>query len=205
MRESYPLVWLEGWPRTPLKDREQKKQWKKTEPLAIADLELELKRFGVVAPVLTRKDPHDSKGAADPSVAVYFSRSREEDYSWQAALGIENPAPTLDEIKAAFLKLALRYHPDNQQTGDLETYQALDAHRKNAVAYVNRMIGSTHELGICCDRYSEARWNIFAISNTVYSLRQMERDGASSLLERALKGFAAALPEKAVTHVTSSN
>ena len=192
MVEKFPLVWPDGWPRTLLREREERKAWKKTERQAIADLELELKRFGVLAVTMTRKDPADFRSAADPSVAIYFSRRKEDDFSWQAALGITNPAPTVDEIESAFNKLARKHHPD--LGGDVEMFLALSKHKKNAIAYANRLSGAAHDLAIGCDKYTEARWNIFAISNTIYSLRQMERDGSSSLLERALSGYAV-LPE----------
>lgn len=192
MKEAYPLVWPEGWPRTMLRDREERKAWKKTERQAIADLEAELKRFGVISATLTRKDPSDFRGADDPSVAVYFSRSRKDDFSWQSALAIASPSPTLEEIDAAFKQKAKLYHTD--KGGDLELFLALSKHKEAAIAYVNRRTGVAHDLGIGCDRYSQARWNIFALSNTIYSLRQMERDGASSLLERTLTAYAI-LPE----------
>jgi hypothetical protein len=197
MKEIYPLAWPEGWPRTPLQNRESRPAWKKTERHAVDALELELKRFGAVAPVITRRDPDDLRSAPDPSIAVWFSRRRgEEDFSWQHALGIENPAPTIEEINTAFKRLAAKYHPDNQDTGDKETYYALDAHRKNAVAYVNRFTGKSRDFCIPCDNFKESRWNINAIRMTIHSLRQMERDGTSGLLERAMKGFAA-LPQEA--------
>ena len=202
MHESYPLRWPEGWPRTMLRERESKKQWKKTELQSIADLDVELKRFGVLSATLTRKDPKDFRTATDPSVAVYFSRQREDDFSWQAALGINNPAPTLDEIENAFRALAKKHHTD-KPGGDLEMMIALNRHRESAVAYVNRLSGVSHDFVIACDKYNESRWNIFAISNTVYSLRQMERDGTSRLLERALTGFAA-LPEARHEHETAT-
>src|SRR6266699_1071978 len=98
MNKTYPLVWPEGWPRTPLGDRIVRPAWKKTEHQAIAALEVELKRFGAMAPVITRKDPEDFRGAPDPSIAVWFSRKREEeDFSWQNALRIDNPAPSIEE------------------------------------------------------------------------------------------------------------
>jgi len=193
MKEIYPLQWPEGWPRTSLSDREARPAWKKTERQAIEALELELKRFGAIAPVISRRDPQDFRTAPDPSIAVWFSRKREEeDFSWQTALGIDNPAPTIDEIEAAFKRKALPYHPD--KGGDIETWHALDKHKKNAIAYVNQMSGKSRDFCIPCDTFKESRWNINAIRMTVHSLRQMERDGTSGLLERAMKGFAA-LPE----------
>lgn len=203
MKESYPLSWPDGWPRTLIGDRESRSAWKKTERQAIEMLELELKRFNTLASTLTRKDPQDFRTAPDPSIAIHFSRKREDDFSWQGALGISNPAPTIEEIDSAFRKLAQRYHPDNQQTGDHETYIALSRHKKNAVAYVNRLSGSSSDYVIACDKFKESRWNIVAISHTIHSLRQMERDGTSKLLERALVGFSA-LPERASVNATSA-
>lgn len=205
MKETYPLQWPEGWPRTRLDDRETRTGWKKTERQAIEALEVELKRFGAISPIITRKDPGDFRSAPDPSIAVWFSRKREqEDFSWQNALQIDNPAPTLEEINTAFKRIAVKYHPDNQDTGDKETYYALDAHRKNAVAYVNRFTGKSRDFCIPCDNFKESRWNINAIRMTLHSLRQMERDGTSGLLERAMKGFVAALPQEA-SHVTAAS
>jgi hypothetical protein len=195
IKESSPLMWPEGWPRTLIGNREPRPAWKKTDRQSIDALELELKRFGAVAPMVTRKDPQDFRTAPDPSVAVWFSRQREEDFTWQSALGINNPAPSIEEIETAFRRLAQKYHPDNQTTGDLETYHALDKQKKNALAYVNRLSGVSHDYSIACDKFKEARWNINAIRMTVHSLRQMERDGTSMLLERALRGFTA-IPEK---------
>lgn len=194
MNEKYPLIWPEGWPRTLLKDREERKVWKKTERQSIADLELELKRFGVLSATLTRQDPSDIRSAPDPSIAVYFSRRKEDDFSWQSALGITNPSPSVDEIETAFNRLARKHHPD--AGGDIEMFLALSKHKQKAVAFAKRLSGTAHDLAIACDKYEEARWNIFGISNTIYSLRQMERDGSSSLLERALSGYAV-LPENA--------
>lgn len=193
MKEAYPLSWPEGWPRTRIQDREARPGWKKTERQSIEALELELKRFGAVAPVITRRDPQDFRTAPDPSIAVWFSRRREEeDFSWQNALGIDNPAPTIEEIETAFKRRALPYHPD--KGGDIETWHALNKHKQNAVNYINQMSGKSRDFCIPCDNFKESRWNINAIAGTIRSLRQMERDGTSGLLERTMKGFAA-LPE----------
>lgn len=195
MKEIYPLAWPEGWPRTPLQNRESRPAWKKTERQAVDALEVELKRFGAVAPVITRRDPDDLRSAPDPSIAVWFSRRKgEEDFSWQHALGIENPAPTIEEIKEAFTRKAAPFHPD--KGGDVETWHALDKHKRNALAYVNRLSGASRDFCVPCDNFKESRWNINAIRMTIHSLRQMERDGTSGLLERAMKGFAA-LPQEA--------
>lgn len=190
MKESYPLQWPDGWPRMRIQDREARPGWKKTEKQAIEALEIELKRFGAVAPVITRRDPQDFRTAPDPSIAVWFSRRKEEqDFSWQNALGIENPAPTIEEIENAFKRKAMPFHPD--KGGDIETWHALNKHKQNAVSYVNQLSGKARDFCIPCDNFKESRWNINAIRMTVHSLRQMERDGTSGLLERAMKGFAA--------------
>lgn len=192
MQERYPLAWPEGWPRTRIQDREIRTSWKKTERQFFELLETELARFNVISAKLTRKDPRDISGPSDPSVAIWFSRRHVDDFFWQDALGIQDPAPTADKIESAYRRLAMQHHPD--RGGDIETFHALTIHKKNALAYINRHTGAAPEFSIACDQFKESRWNIAAIRNTVRSLRQMERDGTSKLLERTMKGFAA-LPE----------
>jgi hypothetical protein len=46
-----------------------------------------------------------------------------------------------------------------------------------------------------CDKYINVRDNIYAIAKTIEALRGIERWGASDMMERAFKGFAA-LPER---------
>ena len=193
MREKHPLDWPIGQPRTPLRDRDRRNAWKKTERQAIEVLDKELKMFGTLGAVISRKDPSDIRTAPDPSIVVRFSRQREDDFSWQSALGISNPAPSLDEIDAAFRKLAAPHHPD--RGGDMEIFMALSKHKKNAIAFVSRLAGATHEFAIACDKFEDARWNITAIANTIRSFRQMERDGTSRILEQAMEGFKPALTE----------
>lgn len=190
----YPLLWPSDIPRTPIKDREIKNAWKMTERQTIAALEVELGRFRAFAIAITRKDPSDIRGAEDPSVAIYFSRRREDDFSWQSALAIPNPDPTVEEIGTAFRRLSQKHHPDAVQQGsggDIETFHALFRHKTNALAYVSRLHGRKPDYCISCDKFREARWNINAVRNTIHSLRQMERDGTSGIVERAMVGFAA--------------
>ena len=185
-----------------MQDRESRPAWKKPERESIDALELELKRFGVLSATLTRKDPDDFRGPSDPSIALHFSRRREEDFSWQDALGITNPTPTIDEVDEVYRKLARKHHPD--QGGDVEMFRALTAHRKNALAYINRLSGQSLEHAIACDKFKESKWNINAIRMTIHSLRQIERDGTSALLEQAMKGFANQIPERSESHVEQS-
>jgi hypothetical protein len=200
MKEVYPLAWPQGQPRTPIKDRQERRAWKKTERQSMETLDKELKKFGVLMPsvVLTRKDPNDVRSAPDPSVTVQFSRSKEDDFSWQAALGISNPAPSTDEIASAFRKLSQNHHPDSiarGSGGDLEIFHALSMHRDKAIAFVKRTSGLASEFVISCDKFKEARWNITALANTIRSFRQLERDGTSRILEQAMEGFKPALTE----------
>lgn len=202
MKETYPLQWPSDLPRTMIGDRENRKGWKKTERQSIESLENELRLFAAIAPFISRKDPQDIRSAPDPSIAVHFSRKKEDDYSWQGALGISNPAPTVAEINGAFRRLAAKYHTD--RGGDLETYLALDKHKQNALAFCNRMSGQSPEYSIGCDKFKEVRWNILAIAHTIWSFRRMERDGTSRMVERSMSGFKTALPQEA-SHVTAAS
>jgi hypothetical protein len=206
MKETYPLQWPQGQPRTALKDRESRARWKKPERQAVEQLDVELKRFGVLAATVTRKDPSDIRTAPDPSIALYFSRPRDEDHGWQHALQISNPAPTIEEVNQAFRKLSTKHHPDSiaqGSGGDLEIFHALSRHKENALAFVNRISGAAHDYCIPCDKFTEARWNILAIAHTIHSFRQMERDGTSGILEQSMEGFRPALKEG--THVATAS
>lgn len=47
-----------------------------------------------------------------------------------------------------------------------------------------------------CDKYRRIEWNVHAIGLTIEAMRQIERCGASDMLDRAFTGFAA-LPQNA--------
>lgn len=194
MREIYPLAWPLDVPRVRPQDRKQRKAWKYTSPHAIGLLDKELKLFGAVGITLTRKDPDERLSAPDPSVAVYFSRHGEQDFKWQDALGITSPDPSIDEVNRAFRELAKRYHPDIRRE-DAERMVELNAHRDNAIRFIKQSHGEQSQYCIPCDNFSEVRWNVNAIRNTVHSFRQMERDGTSRMVERSLQSFTAALPQ----------
>lgn len=205
MKETYPLQWPEGWPRTRPQDRKERTAWKKNDRQSTDALELELKRFGVISSTISRKDPSDFRGAADPSISLHFSRHRTEDFSWQDALDIHNPAPETEEIESAWRRLAAKYHPDNKQTGDVEMFRALTVHANNARAYINRLSGKAYDYVIACDTYTQPKWNINAIKQTIHSLRQMERDGTSALLQQAMKGFQAQIGAGEPIHASTAS
>jgi hypothetical protein len=190
------LKWPEGWERTRIDARKPQGAWKKTTLQAREALlkELERNKATSVLISLNAADP-----LRDPAVAVYFSRHLSEDYSWQDALEIDNPAPTLDEIDAAFRKKAMTCHPDRfpDDPEKLKQFEAYQKHRKNAKAWVLGTHTSEHEFVIPCDKFKEQRMNMTAIRLALAAFRQLERVGVPSILERTFRGFRTALPAHA--------
>jgi hypothetical protein len=125
-------------------------------------------------------------------VSVWFSRKIKEDFAWQDALNLHDPAPTEEQVQAAYRPLAAKYHPD--RGGDTAMFQAVTRHRDNALRWINRKTDQRFDYSIACDLFKEVRLNMAAIVMSLKALRQLERCGTSALLERAFKGFAA-LPE----------
>lgn len=204
MKEAYPLAWPDGWIRTRIQDRKAQAAWKKPANEARDGLIKELERMGVESMLISTNIPTKFSGALqtvqeprDPGVAVYFSRKLKEDYSWQDILGINDPAPTLDMIDAAYRHKARVHHPDSG--GDLETFKMITAARDRAKAWVNMRENQDHQYVIACDNFKEVRHNITAIRLTIAAIRQMERCGTSSLLERAFKGFEAITEKSSAT------
>lgn len=199
MKETYPLSWPDGWIRTRIQDRKANSQWKKNANEARDGLIKELERMGVESMLISTNIPTKFSGALqsveprDPGVAVYFSRKLKEDFSWQDILGINDPAPTLERIDQVYRDKARQHHPDSG--GDIETFKMITAARDRAREWVNQRENQEHQYVIACDTFREVRWNITAIRLTIAAIRQMERCGTSSLLERAFKGFEA-IPEK---------
>lgn len=203
MKESYPLSWPEGWIRTRIQDRKAQAAWKKSANEARDGLIKELERMGVESMLISTNIPTKFSGALqtvqeprDPGVAVYFSRKLKEDYTWQDILGINDPAPSLDVIDRAYREKARLHHPDSG--GDLETFKMITAARDRAKAWVNMRENQDHQYVIACDQFKEVRHNITAIRLTIAAIRQMERCGTSSLLERAFKGFEAITEKSSV-------
>jgi hypothetical protein len=189
--ESNPLKWPDGWERTRIQDRKGNGGWKKTFKGYREGLIKEMGRMGVTEIMISYNiAPSDRM---DCGVAVYFSKQINEDYSWQDALGLLTPAPTLAEIDSAYRKLAVKVHPDGPAP-DVPVFQALTKHRDNARNWVKGTMRHEHEYVIACDRFSETRLNLAAIRLAIAALRQLDRVGVSSILERTFRGFKTALP-----------
>jgi hypothetical protein len=203
-KEAYPLSWPEGWPRTRPQDQRVMSSWRRTANQYREALFTELERMKCPSFVISCNVPVNHRGAMtsgieprDVGVAVYFSRQLKEDFSWQDALGITDPYPTEDQIQSAFRRLAQRYHPDTPG-GDIAMFQAVAKHRDNALRWIRQKTTQNFDYVIACDQFKEVRLNMAAIVMTIKAIRQIERCGTSSLLERAFKGFSA-IPEFAAS------
>lgn len=197
MKESYPLVWPESWPRTRINDRVARGAWKGTTLQYKKRLEQEMTRMKVKSIVLTSNIQQDYKGEPrDPSVAVYFTRPpAEDDFSWQETLQINNPDPKLEEIEARFRTLMKQYHTDVPGSGDPEMARRLNEARKRAKQFVTGEYGKENQLCIACDKYREVRLNIAAVATAISYLRRLEDVGVSGILDRAFAGFRAELTQ----------
>lgn len=201
VKEAHPLSWPDGWVRTRPQDQKPMGSWKKTANQYREALMTELERMGAPSFVISSNVPITARGSMTPGieprdvgVAVYFSRAAKEDFAWQDALGITSPYPSEDEINTAYRRLAAQYHPD--RGGDIAMFQAVTKHRDNALRWLRQKSGQEFGFVIACDQFREVRLNMAAIVMTIKAIRQIERCGTSSLLERAFKGFSA-LPEQA--------
>ena len=196
-KEAYPLFWPEDWPRTRPQDQRPMAAWKKTANQYRESLTRELERMQSPSAVISSNVPLNLRGAMttgleprDVGIAVYFSRKVKEDFSWQDVLGIRDPiAVTEAQIQTAFKQLASIYHPD--RGGDLAMFQKVTVARDHALRWINRASDQNFPHVIACDQFKEVRLNVAAIMLTIKAIRQIERCGASSLLDRAFKGFSA--------------
>jgi len=192
------LDWPAGTMRTLIGNREPNSQWKKPMSYYEQALVKELDRLGVVGIKITMNNT-----VQEPGVAVWISRQREADYSWQQLLGIDNPAPSREEINSAYRKKSAPFHPDNPTNADLEMFLLLTKARDRAMEWIEMSEGRTHNMVIACDRWKEARWNLNAIRLTIGALRQTERCGTSAMMEKAFAGFAALTENVSVEHQTA--
>lgn len=199
-KEVFPLSWPQDWPRTRPQDQRAMASWKRTANQYRDALATELTRMEAPTAVISLNVPLNMRMQMTPGieprdvgVAVYFSRKVKEDFSWQEVLGIRDPvAATEGQVQDAFKRLAALYHPD--RGGDIAMFQKVTAARDNAIRWLHRATDQNFPYVIACDSFREVRLNMAAIVMTIKAIRQIERCGTSSLLERAFKGFSA-LPE----------
>ena len=180
------LEWPVGTPRTLIGNREPNPQWKKTTGYYEDALVKELERLGVVGIKITTNNT-----SQDPGVAVWISRQRPADYSWQQILDIDNPAPTREEVSKAYREKVQPYHTDRPDKGDVEMFLLLTKARDRALEWIEMSEGHTHNMVIACDRWKESRLNLNAIRLNIAALRQIERCGTSAMMEKAFAGYAA--------------
>lgn len=194
-KEAYPLSWPEDWPRTRPQDQREMRSWKRKANDYREELAKELDRVKATVAVISTNVPLNVRGLMtigveprDVGVAIYFSKPAKEDFRWQDALGIHTPAPTTDQINDAYRRLAAQHHPD--RGGDVEMFRALTLHRDHALRWATRDTATPDHV-IACDLFREVRLNLAAIAFTLKALRQIDRCGTSSILERSFKGFLA--------------
>jgi hypothetical protein len=196
-RELIPLKWPEGWSRTMIAVRKSNGVWKNPLRYYHDAVLKELDRLGVSAATISHNEPH--KERVDPGVAVWFSLKPAEDFSWQAELHLENPAPSLEEIDAQFRRLVQKHHPDAVNAGsggDIQMFHRLNDARKRARAWVLGTEAPALDNCIPCDRYTEIRQNLAAIKLALAAFRQLERVGIPAILERVMdRAFRTALPK----------
>ena len=195
-REAFPLAWPEDWKRTRPQDQRPMASWRRTANQYRDALATEIERMGSPSAVISSNVPLNLRGAMTPGieprdigVAVYFSRTIKEDFSWQDVLGLHQPAPTEQQVQEAFRRLAQQYHPD--RGGDIAMFQAATKARDNAIRWITRKENQQFDQVIACDQFKEVRLNMAAIVMTLKAIRQIERCGASSLLDRVFRGFSA--------------
>lgn len=188
VKETNPLQWPDGWPRTRFQDREPKAAWKKNYADSVDGLVKELQRLGATSCLITRNE----RGNEDYGVAVYFSLKPINNYGWQEALGFVGEVPTVQQIDRAYMERVKEIHPDRPKA-DLVLFHQLTEHRDRARAWARGTQRVEHEKVIPCDAFSEPRWNINAIRLTIAAMRQIERCGSPMMMERAFRGFSKAL------------
>lgn len=182
--EKRPLQWPEGWPRTRFQDRKGMTAWKRSYADAAAALVKELRLSKVTSYLITRNDP-DSQ---DAGVAVYLSLKPIDNYGWQEALGFIGEVPTTDQVTRAYMEKAKAIPRVNHEP-DPELLMELTRHRDRARAWIRGEKNVEHEKVIACDVFKEQRWNMLSIRGTLYCMRMMERYGATTMTERAWRGF----------------
>lgn len=195
-KEELPLRWPEGWGRTLIDARKSKPAWKKPYAYYNDAVLNELRRAGAGAVLITRNDVNRER--MDPGVAVWYSLQPSDDFSWQSGLALENPAPTLDEIDAAFRRLIGKNHPDQINLGsggDIEVYKRLVDYRKKAKAWVLGQSAPVFDNCLPFDKFKTTRENMAAAAKALKLFRGLDDLGMPAILQRVMdRAFKAALP-----------
>jgi hypothetical protein len=186
--EETKLRWPDGAERTRIKERKDQRAWKKGWADSKKNLAVELERLGATSILITRSPDE----RLDPGVAVWFSRTQ-EDFSWQQGLGLDTPAPSLDQVDESFRQKARQVHPDRSDGGDPEAFKKLANWRTAAKAWVMGTHGQQHEFVMAIDQYTEARLNLKALQMALFYIRGLERVGAPAILTQTLGAFRAKL------------
>jgi hypothetical protein len=184
--EEFHLRWPDGVERTRIRERVGQGRWREGWAETRQRLLQELDRLGATSVLVTRSDKTD----LDSGVAVWFSRVR-EDFSWQQGLGLDNPAPTLDQIEEAFKRKAMPAHPD--RGGDPAVFKQICEWRLAAKAWVTGTYSHSHEYVMAIDQYNEARLNLKALQMAFFYIRRLEDVGAPAILSQTLGAFRAKL------------
>jgi hypothetical protein len=185
------LRWPEGWTRTLIELRKTDAHWRKPLDYYRQQVVKELTLMEATAVLITH-GPLE-KERLDPGVSVWFSMTK-ADYSWQTLLGLP-PAPTLEEIDAAFREKAKPHHPDRPDGGDPELFKRMGEARKRARDWVTGKHQDRHEYVMALDRYTTVKANVAGLSRAFANFRSLQRLGMPTILERVLdKAFKAALP-----------
>lgn len=207
VQDETPLKWPDGWPRTLIDDRQSRSQWKKSAIDYRKMVAEELQRLGATAARITSNATERAR--LDPGVAVWFSTGKVEDFTWQKVLQLDDPAPTLDQIDAAFRRLVANHHPDRIAAGsggDLSMFQKLREQRDKAKAWVLGTNTQSYEHCIPCDTFTEVRYNLAGIRLALSYFRGLERIGIPAILERVMnQAFRAQLTDqKGAAHAAST-
>lgn len=184
--EEVKLKWPDGAERTRIKERVGQGRWRESWSDTRKRLILELERLGATSVLVTR---HDNE-TLDSGVAVWFSRVK-EDFSWQQGLGLDTPAPTMEQIDNNYRERARKCHPDNG--GDPVQFKQLTEWRDAARAWIKGTHNHAHEYVMAIDQYNEARLNLKALQMAFFYIRRLEDVGAPAILTQTLQAFRAKL------------
>lgn len=185
--EESTLRWPDGCERTRIKERQNKAAWKFGWAKYREMLGDEMRRMGATSVLITRAQDE----RLDSGVSVWFSMKK-EDFSWQQGLGLDTPAPTLDQIESAFKERARACHPD-RPGGDPEMFKRVTDWRNAAKAWVLGTHSHNHEFVMAIDQYAEARLNLCALRLAFFYIRRLEDVGAPGILTQTLGAFRAKL------------